>query len=103
MLAEMYISVRSIPGDGGHSTPAGAPGSGSRRRWLSSTLIGLGLTSLFTDVSSEMVAAVLPLYLTVTLGFTPGMFGLVDGLQQVFTALVRPIGGLVADRRTVRS
>jgi len=29
---------------------------------VSSTVILLGLTSLFTDISSEMVSAVLPLY-----------------------------------------
>jgi MFS family permease len=58
----------------------------------------LGLTSLFTDVSSEMVASTLPLYLTVVLRFTPLQFGLVDGIYQGVTALVRLAGGVVADR-----
>ena len=58
----------------------------------------LGLTSLFTDISSEMVNAVLPLYLTLQLGFSPLQFGLVDGLYHGITALARIQGGLVADR-----
>ena len=58
----------------------------------------LGLVSLFTDVSSEMVAAILPLYLVYTLGFSPLQFGVVDGLQQGAAAIVRVAGGFVADR-----
>jgi MFS family permease len=66
---------------------------------VSSTVVLLGLTSLLTDISSEMVSAVLPLYLVFHLGFTPLSFGLVDGLYQGVTALVRVAGGLMADRR----
>jgi MFS family permease len=58
----------------------------------------LRLVSLFTDISSEMVATVLPLYLVYTLGFTPLQFGIVDGLQQGAAALVRVAGGFAADR-----
>jgi len=65
---------------------------------VSSTVVLLGLTSLFTDISSEMVSAVLPLYLVLRLGFTPLHFGLVDGTYQGVTALVRVTGGLIADR-----
>lgn len=65
---------------------------------VSSTVILLGLTSMLTDVSSEMVSAVLPLYLVLHLGFTPLHFGLVDGTYQGITALVRVAGGLIADR-----
>ncbi|MGE0028688.1 MAG: MFS transporter [Thermoleophilia bacterium] len=59
----------------------------------------LGITSLLTDVSSEMVATILPLYLVFTLGFTPLQFGVVDGYQRGASALVSLGGGLVADRR----
>jgi MFS family permease len=58
----------------------------------------LGVVSFFTDISSEMVATILPLYLVYTLGFTPLQFGLVDGLQQGAAALVRVAGGFAADR-----
>ena len=58
----------------------------------------LGLTSLFTDLSAEMVAAILPLYLVYGLGLSPFQFGVVDGLYQGVTALVRVGGGLAGDR-----
>jgi MFS family permease len=61
-------------------------------------VVFLGLTSLLSDVSSEMVRAVLPLYLTVALGFSAFQFGLVDGLYEGATALMRLAGGRVADR-----
>jgi MFS family permease len=64
---------------------------------VGSTVVLLGLTSLFTDLATEMVAAVLPLYLTFQLGFSALQFGIVDGLYQGATALVRIGGGHHAD------
>ena len=58
----------------------------------------LGVTSLVTDVSSEMVASILPLYLVLTLGMSPFMFGVIDGLYPGVTALVRWFGGIAGDR-----
>jgi MFS family permease len=69
-----------------------------RRVRVARNVVLLGLTSLFTDVSSEMVATILPLYLVYTLGFSPLQFGVVDGLQQGAAALVRIGGGFLADR-----
>jgi MFS family permease len=66
---------------------------------VSRTVLLLGLCSLLTDISSEMVATVLPLYLVTTLGFTPFMYGIVDGLYQGAAAFVRLAGGFVGDRR----
>ncbi|GHJ43017.1 MFS transporter [Catellatospora sp. TT07R-123] len=84
----MYITMR-------RDTPA--PG----RRALAAVpanVIALGAVSLVTDVSSEMVTAVLPLYLALTLGLTPLQLGFVDGLSFGVTALLRPAGGRLADR-----
>jgi len=68
-------------------------------RWaVTANVIALGFTSLFTDISSEMVATVLPVYLVVQLGMTPLQFGLVDGLYQGATALLSLAGGFAADR-----
>src|SRR5258705_10704958 len=72
----------------------------SREIWRSvgSTVIFLGLTSLLTDISSEMVTATLPLYLLLTLRLAPLQFGLIDGLNQGASVLVRIASGLIADR-----
>lgn len=72
--------------------------SPSRRLLVSSNVIFLGLTSLFTDISSEMISTVLPLYLVLFLQLTPLQFGVLDGLYQGAAALVRVAAGVVADR-----
>jgi MFS family permease len=58
----------------------------------------LGLTSFFTDISSEMVSTILPLYIIFSLNLSPLHFGVVDGLYQGAAVLVRLIGGVAADR-----
>jgi MFS family permease len=68
------------------------------RRLVGRTVLALGLTSMFTDVSSEMVTAVLPLYLVFGLHASPLAFGAVDGLYTGATAPVRLLGGVLADR-----
>lgn len=70
------------------------------RRWsgVAPNVFFLGATSLLTDVSSEMVTAVLPVYMAFALQFTPLQIGLVDGLQHGAAALSRVAGAWVADR-----
>lgn len=77
---------------------AQTPPRGGRVRAVPGTVLALGLVSLVTDVSAEMVTAVLPLYLVAGLGMSPLAFGALDGLQQGATALLRLLGGRVADR-----
>ncbi|MFD9568561.1 MFS transporter [Streptomyces sp. NPDC059982] len=80
-------------------TPAVAPGTRpGRRAALAPTVLALGTVSLITDVSSEMVTAVLPLYLVAGLGLSPLGFGLLDGLYNGVSALVRLTGGHLGDR-----
>jgi MFS family permease len=89
----MYTTLRGIPStnDGDQSGP------GVRRRRVSQIVITLGTVSFFTDLSSEMVVAVLPVYLTLVLGLTPLQYGIIDGLYQGVTAAVRIVGGIAAD------
>ena len=69
-----------------------------RAKRVAGNVLALGAVSMVTDVSSEMVAAILPLYLTIGLGLGPAVYGLVDGLYTGATALLRLVGGYVADR-----
>ena len=85
----MYTTVRD-------PVAKGTAEAGTRR--VAPTVLLLGATSLLTDVSSEMVAAVLPVYLTLHLGLSPLLFGIVDGLYQGVTAVVRLAAGHVSDR-----
>jgi MFS family permease len=72
----------------------------SRAMWVGvgSNVFFLGLTSLLTDIASEMVTATLPLYLLLTLRLAPLQFGLIDGINQGASVLVRIASGLIADR-----
>lgn len=76
------------------------PRRAPRRRTgrVSSTVVTLGVVSFLTDVSSEAVTAILPLYVTAALGLSVVAYGVVDGLVQGASALVRVAGGWAADR-----
>ncbi|MCX4757387.1 MFS transporter [Kitasatospora purpeofusca] len=92
----------SGPADGSGAGDGPRAAAGRRtavRAAVPGTVVALGVVSLVTDVSSEMVSAVLPLYLLTGLGLSPLGFGLLDGIQNGFSALVRLLGGHLADRR----
>ena len=73
-------------------------GGGSFRRVATGNVLALGLVSLFTDVSAEMVTAVLPAYLVLGLHLSVARYGVLDGLYTGATALTRLLGGYLADR-----
>jgi len=68
------------------------------KRRVSSVVITLGIVSMLTDVSSESVAAILPLYITSALGLSTIAYGFIDGLYQGVSAVVRIGGGWASDR-----
>ncbi|WP_179199665.1 MFS transporter [Streptomyces sp. NRRL B-24572] len=93
----MYVAdSRSTPATA--ATAAARDLGPGRRAAVAPTVLALGTVSLVTDVSSEMVTAVLPLYLVAGLGLSPLGFGLLDGVYNGFSALVRLVGGHLADR-----
>ncbi|HEU0025237.1 MAG TPA: MFS transporter [Thermoleophilaceae bacterium] len=71
---------------------------GRRTRRVSRTVVLLGVVSMLTDISAEMVSAVLPLYLVYTAGFSPLQYGVVDGIYQGASSLVRLASGFAGDR-----
>src|SRR4051794_22397162 len=75
-----------------------AMAAGRLRDRVGGTVLLLGTCSLLPDISSEMVSAILPLYLVATLGFSPLQYGVVDGLYQGASALVRLAAGFLGDR-----
>jgi MFS family permease len=63
---------------------------------LPATVYALGATSLLTDVSTEMVAGILPVYLMVALRLSPAEYGVIDGLFRGGAAIVALLlGGLL--------
>ncbi len=71
--------------------------SPSRLR-LPRTVWALGLVSLFMDVSSEMIHALLPLFLTVGLGASVALVGLIEGVAESAASIVKVFSGHLSDR-----
>lgn len=62
------------------------------------TVWALGLVSLFMDVSSEMIHALLPLFLTASLGASAAMVGIIEGVGEATAAIVKVFSGYLSDR-----
>ncbi len=58
----------------------------------------LGLVSLLTDVSSEAIFSVLPIYFTVVLGGSAVLLGLMEGLADFAASSLDFASGFVSDR-----
>ena len=96
----VYLSTTRRP----QATTTGAADTGPRRRFaiVSGNVVALGTVSLITDVSAEMVTAVLPMYLVLGLNLSPLAYGVIDGVYTGATAVLRLVGGYVADRMRAR-
>lgn len=101
---EAPVEVAADPGPApppADASAAAAPAPAVHRGWrgLDRNVYLLGTTSLITDISAEMVAVVLPIYLTTVFGFTPFQLGAFDGAYTAVAAVVCIAAALVADRR----
>jgi MFS family permease len=61
-------------------------------------IVLLGLTSLFTDIASEMVYPLVPFFLTVRLGASPAVLGAIEGLAESVASLLKVFSGYLSDR-----
>lgn len=58
----------------------------------------LGFVSMFMDISSEIVHALLPLFLTVSLGASVAIVGLIDGIAESTASISKVFSGYISDR-----
>ena len=58
----------------------------------------LGFMSLFMDVSSEMIHAILPLFVVGTLGASAALLGLLEGLAEATAQVAKLFSGVLSDR-----
>ena len=65
---------------------------------LPRNVVMLSLTSLLTDVSSDMIIPLLPLFLTTVLGVTPRFVGLIEGVADSTASVLRLLAGWLSDR-----
>ena len=61
-------------------------------------VIVLGLVSLFTDLSSELLFSLLPLFLVGTLGASAAMLGLIEGVAEATASITKLLSGTLSDR-----
>lgn len=57
----------------------------------------LGFVSMLTDISSEMVHSLLPLFLVSTLGASALVVGLIEGLAESTALVVKVFSGALSD------
>lgn len=72
--------------------------AGTAARALPRTVVILGFVSLLNDASSEMITPLLPIFLTATLGAGPAIVGLVEGLAEATSSVLKLVAGRLADR-----
>lgn len=73
--------------------PADGAGPATNRN-----VVALGVTSLLTDVSSEMIIPVLPAFVTGTLRGSVASLGLIEGVAECTATALRVVTGWLSDR-----
>ncbi|MEN6519804.1 MAG: MFS transporter [Armatimonadota bacterium] len=65
---------------------------------LSPVIVVLGIVSLLTDLSSEMLIPIIPVFLTTTLGAPVQLLGIIEGVAESTASLLRVYAGWLADK-----
>lgn len=65
---------------------------------MTSNVIAAGLVSLFTDIASEMIVPVLPLFLVGTLHASTALVGLIEGISETTASMLKIFSGWFSDR-----
>lgn len=68
-----------------------------KKKLVISNIVMIGLVSLFIDMSTEMVYPLIPIFLTVTLGATPAIVGIIEGIAESTAALLKVFSGYIGD------
>lgn len=79
-----------------------SPDPANRSTTHRSRAVHFGWVSLLQDLGSKMVVPALPLFLTLQLGASAFVVGLIDGVGAVSAAVVAPVAGRIASRAPVR-
>lgn len=61
-------------------------------------VVTLGWVSFFTDIASEMIYPLIPLFVVRTLGASPALLGVIDGVAEGLGSGLRWLGGAWSDR-----
>jgi hypothetical protein len=89
--------MRAKPGAAAAVTPETAPQAPIQTSALPRGVWALGCVLLCMDASSELVHALLPLYVTGVLGASMATMGLLEGLAESVAALMKVFSGALSD------
>jgi MFS family permease len=64
---------------------------------LSSTIVILGIVSLLTDLSTEMLIPIVPIFLQNVIGASATNIGIIEGFAESVASLLRVVAGSIAD------
>lgn len=64
----------------------------------SKNVVNLGFVSLFTDISTEMILGILPLFIIGELGASKAILGLIEGLGEFVSYGSRTFSGAISDK-----
>jgi MFS family permease len=73
------------------------PDSAQKQSWLNRTVLGVGLTSLFSDWSHETATAILPAFLA-AIGAGPVWLGAIEGIADGLSSFTKLAAGHYTDR-----
>ena len=74
------------------------PNLWQRYRRLPRNVVALGFVSLLNDASSELIYPFLPLFLSLTLGASPAVVGIIEGGAESLSSLLKLWAGYFSDR-----
>jgi Na+/melibiose symporter-like transporter len=69
----------------------------TRLKHIPAGVWALGFVSMLMDVSSEMIHAVLPVYLVTVLGVSTLIVGIIEGIAEATAAIVKVFSGALSD------
>lgn len=69
----------------------------AKKRWLNSTVLGIGLASLFSDWSHEIATTAMPAFLA-TMGVAAAWLGVIEGVSDGLSSFAKMASGFYTDR-----
>ena len=67
-------------------------------RGIKKNIVILGAASFFTDISSEMLYPIIPIFLTAVLGAPMSVLGLIEGAAESTASILKGLSGWLSDR-----
>lgn len=69
-----------------------------KKQIIFSNIILIGMVSFFVDMSTEMVYPIIPIFLTATLGASPAIVGIIEGIAESIASILKVFSGYIGDK-----